>query len=342
MSQALRTGNVRKLKKALQEAPPPSVRPAVPPEPAVEVERLPASEPVSTDHWAALEKLLAEARETGLNGPLIAAREHLEALVAALPAALASEEPEEEPIVLPPFRLPWALAVDPPRSEAQGLDVARALGLDLASARMVARLDHPKVALRSRDRMDLLSRADAWDRELGLAAGVVSADQLLALGPASLILEMNRESDWRVLPGRGWRSEPNELGTVGQVLPPPELQLVVPGEIAIRRYRSVGGELLLKGERRVSVADLHGPGLFLRAVEGLTNFQGWPGLGGLSAVQDFRAFLELVTGSWDVLLPGPRRCAPVRPPRVGEDGRGQSTGWAEWEEHSRICRVLLC
>jgi len=259
-----------------------------------------------------------------------------------LPSSLPCDEPEEEPIVLPPYRLPWALAVDPPRSEARGLDVARALSLDLASARMVARLEHPKVAIRSRDRLDLLGRADAWDRELGLATAVVSADQLLALGPASLLLELNRGGDWRVLPGRGWRSERDQLGTPGEALPPPELQLVVSGVISIHRYRAVGGELLLKGERRVAVADLHGPGLFLRAVEGLTSFHGWPDLGGVSAVQTFRAFLDLVADTWDVVLPGPRRCAPARTPRAGEDGRAESTGWAEWEEHSRICRVLFC
>ena len=339
LTQALRTGDVGRLKRALAESPPAATPTAL---------ATPMEEPAeSVDHWEALRTLLAGGPPDRLG--LLQARTHLEALILATkegpvgePEQEPQQEPDQEPVPLPPYRLPWALAVDPPRDPSRGSEVAFALGLDLASARMLARLEHPKVALRSQDRGDLLRRADAWSTAMGLPAAVVDADQLLAMGPASLLLEVSRDEDWRVLPGRGWRADPDQLNLAGDPLQRPELRAVVTGEVAVRRFRTLGGQLLQQSERRLAVADLHGPGMLLRAVEGLTRFSGWPELEGLSAVQAFRGFLALVVETWPVACPGPKRCVPVREPSPGEDGRAVADGWAEWEEHTRISRVLLC
>lgn len=344
MAQALRTGSVRQLEEALADAPgaaPPRVIEPQEPQARPNETEADTETEAEVDHWQALRGLLAAS--TPDREALLQARTHLDALIAITPEEVPVEdEPTEEPIQLPPYRLPWALAVDPPRDPERALEVASALGLDLATARMVARMEHPKVAIRSQDRLDLLRRADAWSEAMGLPVAVVDAEQLLAMGPASLLLELNRERPWRVLPNRGWRADPDQLGVEGEALERPEVRAVVPGEVSVRRFRAFGGQLLQQSERRVAVADLHGPGQMLRAVEGLTRFSGWPELEGLSAVQAFRAFLHLVADTWPVACPGTRRCAPVREPRAGEDGRADADGWAEWEEHSRVCRVLLC
>ena len=334
LAEALRTGQVKKLESALRT-------PVAPLEPAEEslVEppvELPEAEP---DHWAALNAALAAGPT---RAGLLAARTHLDALLATLAEAPDEpEEPEVELIALPPFRLPWALAVDPPRDEARGREAANALQLDLSTGRMLARSEHPRVAMRSNDRMDLLARADAWQAQLGLGARVVDASSLLAFGPASLVVLLQKAGRWRCLDGGGWRVEPSELNAEGDAVDPPELRVVVPGEVAVQRFSTFAGSLVKKGERRVLVADLHGPGVFLRAVEGLTRFEGWPELQGMSAVQAFRGFLELVADTWPVACPGLKRCKPTRDARPDDDGRAVADGWPEFEEHSRICRVLL-
>jgi len=354
MVEALRTGQVSKLQSALVRPPPrpappdgpgtsdaniskdpeatesPTATPQESPEPTVEA----SPEDIWTDLDAALERGRAGDRDA-----LALARVHLDALL-ALPQE--PEEPEDEPIDLPPYRLQWALVVDPPRDEARGTDTATALKLDLSSGRMIARCQHPKVALRSRDRIDLLRRADTWEEQMGLPAQVCDAEQLLALGHASLVMRLGRDTPWRILPGRGWRTDPDQLNAEGEPLPRPEVRLVVPGEVVIERYRHLGGQLLKQNERRLRVADLHGPGVFLRCVEGLTRFEGWPELSGMSATQGFRAFSELIVETWPAAVPGPRRCKPVRDAKANDQGRAESDGWAEWEEHSRLCRVLLC
>jgi hypothetical protein len=337
LAEALRTGQVKKLESALESVPSPP--PALPLQAAT---RAPRAEPEDAaeevDHWQALNTAL-EAGPT--RAALLTAKTHLDALLDAAAEPEEPAEPEVEAIDLPPYRLPWALVVDPPRDEARGRDAANALRLDLSTGRMLARSEHPRVAMRSRDRMDLLARADAWEQQVGLGARVVDAQTLLAMGPASLLVLLEKGGVWRTLEGRGWRAEPNELNAEGDPLDPPELRVVVPGEVAVQRFRNFGGSLVKKGERRVMVADLHGPGVFLRAVQGLTRFEGWPELQGMSAVQAFRGFQDLVAHTWDVACPGLKRCKPTRDPRADEDGRAVADGWPEFEEHSRICRVLL-
>ena len=351
MAEALRTGRVSKLQSALRRLPSGPTHPdppeLAPPEEAGTREPLaeqppesPKPEPDASPEriWAALDEALQRGR-AGDREALVQARAHLDALL-ALPEE--PQKPEDEPIRLPPYRLPWALVVDPPRDEAQGRKAANALKLDLSSGRMVARSQHPKVALRSRDRMDLLQRADDWEQQMGLPARVCDAQQLLAIGPASLVLRLGRDTPWHILQGRGWRSEPDQLNAEGTAIPRPEVRLVVPGEVVIERYRDLGGQLLKQNERRLRVADLHGPGRFLRCVEGLTRFDGWPELNGMSATQAFRAFTELIVDTWPAAVPGPRRCKPLRDAKANDEGRAESSGWAEWEEHSRLCKVLLC
>ncbi len=214
---------------------------------------------------------LADALYAGDPGPsrrrLHELREVLsqvDAQLSALSRQEAVDEPAALPVSLPPFRQPWALPVNP-RGRTRG-QLQNGLGIDVLTAQQLSIGASPRVALRAADRASLEARAASF----GPDAVVVSREQLIGLGHAWLVCGSDAPGQLRLEPRPVWLEErPSCPPGQGYT---PLVTLVVPGEVQLRRFRSRSGRrssggFRELGGRRSGVVDLHGPGVFARAVE---------------------------------------------------------------------------
>ncbi len=283
------------------------------------------------DDPAAARELLLEARDT------------LDRLVERL-----AEEEGPPPLVLPPFRQPWALFVVPPGAGERLVDVAAALGIDGATARQVCVLGHPRAALRSADRADLEHRAQRYRGALGMPARVLDEGALRAQPAARLALTLAPHGPWCSAVSPSWEPDSSAIPTLPtRDDPPAALRLVVVGEVLIARYRELrgrrkdDGRLSTHGDRRLRVLDLHHDHGVLRVVEGITRVEGFEGLDERSTVLAFRSLPEALAAHFpDIPVTTRCLCRPTRQPEARDDGRLEAAGWPAWEEHSRACRLL--
>jgi hypothetical protein len=356
VERALRHGDLRQLRKVMAEAAtavpaPPDPLPAgepteEPTDPAIAPP--PAPPPASEAVFAELEAALARAARwdddpAAAAEALRAARPPLQELLARLEAW------EAPPLVLPPFRQPWALVLAPPGDEGRVPALAEALEIDVATARQVGLVRHPRAALRGADREDLERRAGRYRARLGLPATVLDEATLGAQPPARLLLALALEGLWRSAWSPSWEPETGALAALAvREAPPPEVCLVVVGELVSTRYREQHGRrkddvrLVSHGDRRLAVLDLHHAAGVLRVVEGTTRLEGGPGIDPSRSALAFRALPEALAARFPQAVVIERCvCRPMRSPVAGEGGRLEASAWPEWEEHSRSCRVLF-
>jgi len=239
--------------------------------------------------------------------------------------------------VLPPIRQPWLLVI-PPLGNPDVL--ASSLGVDHATARMLALGRWPRVALRG-DSPGLGGTRAQGQR-------VIAREELLRVGPALGVLGPTPApawqeagligESWMVTDEPTWLAEPQGGGLAARIT---GVTLVVPGEVETRSNREGPTEsrwlrkrLTAAGagvERRVRVADLHTDNGVFRLVEGVTQTSGVPGHDPTSAHRSFSALLAYVTTLYpSAAVLEERTCA------VGADGR---SAWPSWEEHTRVSRV---
>ncbi len=277
-------------------------------------------------------------------GVLSQARETLDLLVEQL-----GERESPPPLVLPPFRQPYALVVDSPGDDARLREVAQALGVDLATARQVAVRGHPQAALRSADQAELEGLAARYREALGLPAVVLDEGLLRDLPSARLVLSLAAEGPWRWAVSSSWEPDTSAIaGLSVREVPPSAPRLVVVGEVVITRFREQrgrrkdDGRLASHGDRRLRVLDLHHDDAVLRVVEGITQLSGWPTLDPRSTSLAFHGLSEALEARFPgVTVLGRRICQPTRQPEARGDGRMEAAGWPAWEEHSRSCRALF-
>lgn len=305
-----------------------------------------------------LEATLQKARATvGEDHPVDLA---LNTSQAVGPRAVAPSVPEvvglpsgHPPVVeLPRYRHPWLLVVEGAGDGSKARVLADAMDVDLPTAQQAALAPYPRVALRSDARLPLDRKAGRIEAMAGLRAVVTSQDALREIGAPVTALGAMGVSRFEVVDGPAWRmdedgQEPGE----GRTLDTRGVALVVPGDVVIRKYR-VGNDLgrgrgkvvKVAGERRVAVIDFHGPDCFVRVVQGVTDLRGLPGYDGHSSLRSMRGLAEKVWQWWPKarVLP-PRTARPGDMPSLEQvqaaDGL-EHAGWAEWEEHSRMVRLL--
>jgi hypothetical protein len=292
---------------------------------------------------------------------LRAALERAEASIADMPASAPppAPAPEAPAWALPRHRQPYLLVVDGLADANRGPAVAAALSVDGVTARLVAVSRHPRVALRGDDPAVLATAAHRLRTEVGVAAVVLGRAQLQEVEAPAAVLAGSPQR--RVLcsaapawllppePGLALRLRPDALSLGAE-----DVRLAVPGEVVVRSYRAGRGlahgrrdETVLRvaGERRLQLVDLHGPGLFLRVVEGITDLAGLPGFDPQSALRSMKGFIEGLGQLWPAArVDGARTCLPTDAP-TAEEGQQRGdhieiSGWADWEEHSRCCRFL--
>jgi len=273
-----------------------------------------------------------------------------------LPAVLSQVNVADRPRVqLPSYNRHWMLILAGPGDAELSQPLARALGVDGITARLAAVARAPRVALRS-DAPETLRAAALRVQRLGVSAVVVSRSELADIASPDVVLGVSEPGRLSVSATVSWKGEhPSESPPDLRTLPWAGLSLAVPGEVVVRRYRP--GRSLARGrrqervlrlstEQRVQVLDLHGPGRFLRVVAGLTATEGLPGHDPSSVL---RAYNGLVSGLPELLvkcrIEGDRTCAPGPAPELpdGHDGSTPivASGWALWEEHSRLARLLV-
>lgn len=267
----------------------------------------------------------------------------------ATPAA----SPEPPRVELPPYRHPWMLVVEGAGDASRARTLAEAMGVDLTTATQVALSPSPRVALRGAERLVLDRKAGRIQAIAGLRAAVVTHDDLRALPDVQTVLRAGGVRRVSVTDDPAWRK--------GEPPPPPEVEklcdtsgvvIAVPGDVVVRRYRlgldggrGKGQAVRVAGESRVAVLDLHGPACFVRIVQGVTDLKGMPGHDGQSTLRSMRGLVDRLWQWWPraQALP-PRTARPGDTPSLDEvseqpDGLAL-TGWAEWEEHSRLARIL--
>ena len=166
----------------------------------------------------------------------------------------------------------------------------------------------------------------------------------LAFGPARAVVGVEAAESWRVVDVPIWEERPDPSQLPRGVAVPVTPTLLVPGEVEERSIRAAPTESRWQrsrytvtragGERRVAVLDLHADGRIFRLVEGAVDLRALPGFDPASQRRSLAAFVTLLLERWPDLPVEPRRvCGVSADPRAPD-------GWAEWEEHSRVCRVL--
>ena len=327
------------------------------------------------DGLTQLERMLAEARQAWKASDLRACRSSLGLLQAQLPS-LISQLPESAGATLSaplapsstdePVRIfeaqgswssaghPFALVVECPADASKAPLVARVLETDGVTARMLAVSRYPRVVLRSSDAESLQKLRIRYAVSLGLEAVVVSRESLLDIGLPEVVLGPAGLQGFRVCDAPLWLKPEHDSLLDGRVVRAPSLLLAVPGEVVTCHYRHSGGgaqgrnatAYQLSHESRIGVLDLHGPGIFLRIVEGTTNFQGLPGYISDSRRRSFRG-LSAHIGEWFPAIQkfGSRVCRPTGEPHPSPDQsprpRLEVNAWPMWEEYTRLCRLLL-
>ena len=342
---AMRGGGVAKLRAALEqagEAPAPPAPPAPPAAnaatPATPATPTIAAKPrLATDDWRdrltrATQQVVGAMTSAHQVGDSEALRAALVEAEAALSVAYGLVD--EPRATLPAIRLPWLLVL-PPYGEAE--TIAEELGVDIATARMLAGGRWPRVGLRG-EHPDL-------GRVRSPEHLSVSRQQLLAipaalgvLGPIDAASVWDTDA-WLVTEERIWLTDPQGGGLPARI---DDVRLVVPGEVDTRTTRAAQEEsrwlrkrIVAAGagtDRRVRVADLHTSMGIFRLVEGVTRTQGLSGHDPTSARRAFTALLNAIERRFPT--------AEMMADRVVTIGADGKSAWPQWEEHTRICRAF--
>ncbi len=250
-----------------------------------------------------------------------------EALLDAEDALMVGFSTLSSPPLLPPIRQPWLLVI-PPWGDPE--ELSRALGVDMATARLLVQGRWPRIGLRGDS--PNLGRAPSAEHL------PVSRDELLAIGSAIGVLAADAGDGWQVTEEAIWLADPQGGGVPARI---DDVWLVVPGEVEMRVVRESPTEnrWLRKrlavagagGDRRVRVIDLHTAGGIYRLVEGVSRMEGVPGHDPNSARRTFTAVLNHLAARFpDSVVLDERICA------IGADGK---SAWPLWEEHTRVVRV---
>lgn len=248
---------------------------------------------------------------------------------------------------------PFCLYVECPADASASARVARALGVDGVSAHSLAVCRYPRAARRGDDKEWLEAMAARYRSGLGLQAAVIPREKLLDIGLPKVILGPAGRRGFQISTAPLWTGAPHDPLHHGSGIQAPDITLAVPGAVvssqfeATPRGRGLGHTYSLAREERIGVIDLHGPGVFLRVVETITEFNGMPGHVPSARRRSFRGFLDQIE-EW---FPGIRKLGPrVRRPPDPPDPDPSDTslkqrlvvdGWASWEEHTRLCRLMV-
>jgi hypothetical protein len=269
------------------------------------------------------------------------------------PLAAAAARAAVEPVtLLPKVRRRFALVTEGAGDVGRAPEMALALGVDGATARMLAIARQPRIVLRGDHRERLVRLAEKVQAGLNLHAVVVDTEDLRGFGQARLLVTM--ENGPHVVDVNDWEAELSGLADQVDAQRLNELPLlVVPGEVVLLKFRPVrsGGRLkhLREGrvhpatERRLAVADLHMASGIVRLVEGASSITDVPG-----AVEgSFRSTLRILLENWaeqEIRTLDGRTASPANHnshARVDDNGDQRVSGWPEWEEHSRVARALF-
>ena len=250
---------------------------------------------------------------------------------------------------------PYALVLECPGDAMRAPVLARALEIDGVTARMLAVSRYPRVALRSADPEPLHRLCERYRSAIGLGAAVVPRDALLDIDLPKVILGPAGLQGFRICDAPLWLQPEHDPLVDVSVLRGPQLLVAVPGEVVTCHYRIAPDSRArhrrqdayqLSRESRIGVLDLHGPGFFLRVVEGATDFRGLPGYVVQSSRRSFRGLVENIS-QWFPAIErfGSRVCRPTENPMPPPDqpllARLEINAWPMWEEYTRQCRLLL-
>ncbi len=357
---AMRGGSTDAVRKALQDARPPAAEAAqtTPPRPPStardDAPAAPALTPPGTDLDAStlptvLVHLEAAARDAAAHAddPIALDRALSEVEAWVRQARGLAGPPAPRAVVLPPIRHPYALVIDGVGDPEQGAALARALEVDAATARAAAAVRYIHIALRGAEPDPLARRAAAVNATLPIRASVVARAALFEIPAALAVVGRDPDGRWRVVDLPLWEEgiDPSQRPP-GDAVQVSGVSLAVTGEVEVKAGRS-GSEpsrWLRQGYaadpvaaiQRVSVLDLHAPSGILRITPTVTAFEGFPGNDPTSTARSFKQLVDALAEVFPGIRVEPRRVCPAS--NAAGDAR-YTSGWAAWEEHTRIARL---
>ena len=254
---------------------------------------------------------------------------------------------------LPLGRRPWVLVVSGEGREELGAEITAITGLDHVTARMVARSEWDRPLLWGVEREGLDAIAQRLKTELNLAATVVETARLSDITAPLCVLGADWEGQFLCTEKPLWMGH-GGIEEDGDLQPFGSIRMAVPGQVAIRRFQDVrrskwgrnkgSNERREIGERRVVLLDLHTDETIYRVVLGVTDFKNLPGHHPGSGPLSIKGLEEALPGLFEgVHIQGRRVCHP-QGARAMQDTettrtRFELSGWSNWEEHTRLCRV---
>ncbi len=360
-------GALKKLQRTL-EAPAPTVKKAAPlageviepgPAPAAPRPERPVSfaaaaqprpAPKVENGWDRLAALVEEGRCSPHPEPVLA---RIESVVGELRAHPTAPTPLVTSAPSRPAPTGWILVIDGLGEAERGPLLADALQTDLASARLHALSRSPRVVGRSKHRDDLDVVAERL-RHAHVGASVLHRAALRTPPPPLCVLGLDG-SQLLVAAESLWTTGDNESAHQARVELPP-FSLAVPGEVGVKRIKPPrrGGRFERDrrarelGERRVAVLDLYAGDQAFRLAVGVTDFHAFPGFDPSSGLRSWKGLIDdLDELAPEILVVGKRICRPsekhlaraLQHPEGGGGDAVEVNAWADWDEHSRICRL---
>jgi hypothetical protein len=189
--------------------------------------------------------------------------------------------------------------------------------------------------------------------QLGVAATVIETATLKDLVAPLTVLGADWEGQLLCTEKPLWMASTG-ADEEGELQPFERIRLVVPGQVAIRRFQDVRASKWGRnkgttqrrevGERRVVLMDLHTEMHIFRVVLGVTDFTNLPGYHPGSGPLSLKGLEQALPSQFEgVYIQGRRVCHPqgARALQEEESTRMQFelTGWSAWEEHTLLCRV---
>ncbi len=228
----------------------------------------------------------------------------------------------------------------------QAASLSEALSISMVRARALAAAAYPSFAIWAEKKTDLEDSLRRYSAMFGRRSVIVSKALLLRQPSVQSCLGLHGRS-FLICDQALWL-RPQEAVMEERLNFTPQLAVIGMVEEVFYRYttKKVSGRLGQKKRERVrirsreerrGVIDLHGEGVCIRIVEGVSDFSSLPGYDASSERRSFKQLCGLLSVWFSGLTIEPVRMTKMKKePAEGDRG----TAWPDWETYSRACRLL--
>ncbi|MEC7985804.1 MAG: zinc ribbon domain-containing protein [Myxococcota bacterium] len=228
----------------------------------------------------------------------------------------------------------------------KGSSLSDILSVPRMRARSLASRAHPSFALWADKKADLEDKLRRYRAFFGLRSAMISKALVLQQPSAQSCLGFKGKA-FLICDQPLWLDK-REYPVVEQLIFIPKIAVLGMVEEVFFRHTTqrVSGRLGQKKrqsvrvksrEERIGVIDLHGEGVCIRIVEGVSDFSSLPGYDASSERRSFQKLCDVLPVWFSEM-----KIIPLRISKIQKDlsEENHSTAWPEWETYSRSCRLL--